>query len=222
MPDATPLNRISLSNQIRDLLLKRIMTGALKPGDRLIEMKIATEMSTSQAPVREALRELETMGVIESLRNKGARVRIITNEELRQLYDVRAQLEAYATGLVTELKIPLKSRLTESVKLMKKAARAGDSVEFAESNTLFHRIIIEATGNQVLLELWETLNVKTRTMVNVSRSSRSLIELAESHQAIIDAIRAGNPKKSDAVARDHVLKNKPAADMVDDRQAGAE
>ena len=67
--------------------------------DRLVELKIAAEMATSQAPVREALRELEAMGLIETLRNKGARVRVITDEELRQIYDVRAQLEAYASAL---------------------------------------------------------------------------------------------------------------------------
>jgi len=98
---SNPLLRTSLPQQIRDQLLERIMTGALPPGSRLVELKIAKEFSTSQAPVREAMRELEALGVIETVPNKGARVRTISNEELRQLYDVRAQLESYATLLVT-------------------------------------------------------------------------------------------------------------------------
>ncbi len=211
MTHAQPLSRASLSQQIRDRLLSRIMTGALKPGDRLIELKIAAEMATSQAPVREALRELEAMGVIETLRNKGARVRVITDEELRQIYDVRAQLEGYASELVTRSGIALKSKLTACIRDMKRAARKSDSLAFADHNMEFHRIIVEGSGNMVLLELWETLNVKMRTMVNVSRSSKNLLDLAQSHQAIVDAIAAGDADQSHAAARMHVLDNKPDA-----------
>lgn len=209
MPSANPLSRVSLSHQIRDQLLDRIIRGELPPGARLVEMKIASEFSTSQAPVREALRELETMGVIETLPNKGARVRTITNEELRQLYDVRAQLESYATQLATAAGVPLKSRLKEAVKAMKRAARESDSTAFASHNSGFHRIIVESSGNKILLDLWETLNVQTRTMTNVARSRRNLMDLADSHLAIIDAIAAGDAELANRVAKDHVLSNRP-------------
>lgn len=209
MPSVTPLPRVSLSQQIRDLLLERIMHGELKPGNRLIELRIAAEFSTSQAPVREALRELEAMGVIETLPNKGSRIRTITDEELRELYDVRAQLEAYAAQLAVEKALPIKSRLKEVVRAMKRAARAEDSIAFANHNSLFHQIIVESTGNKVLLELWKTLNVQSRTMTNVSRSRRNLAELADSHLAIIDALASGRPELASTISRDHVLKNKP-------------
>jgi len=209
MSSANPLPRANLSQLIRDQLLDRIMRGELIPGNRLIELKIAAEYSTSQAPVREALRELEAMGVIETLPNKGARVRTITNKELGELYDVRAQLESYATQLVTEQGAPLKSKLKDVVRAMRKAARASDSIAFASHNSHFHRIIVESSGNSVLLELWETLNVQARTMTNVTRSKRNLIDLADSHLAIIEAISAGNPSSANRVARDHVLANRP-------------
>lgn len=209
MSSVSPLPRASLSQQIKDQLLDRIMCGELLPGDRLIELKIATEFSTSQAPVREALRELEAMGVIDTLPNKGARVRTITNEELRQLYDVRAQLEAYATQLVTERGIPVKSKLKEAVRAMKQAGRENDSIAFASHNSWFHRIIVESSGNVVLLELWETLNVQARTMANVVRRQGNLHELAGSHMIIIEAIAAGKPAKARTVAREHVLANRP-------------
>ncbi len=209
MSSANPLSRVSLSQQIRDQLLDRIIRGELPPGNRLVEMKIAAEFSTSQAPVREALRELETMGVIETLPNKGARVRTITNEELRQLYEVRAQLESYATQLATAAGAPLKSRLKEAIKAMKRAARESDSTAFASHNSAFHRIIVEASGNKILLDMWETLNVQTRTMTNVARSRRNLMELADSHQTLIDAIASGDPDMANRVAKDHVLSNRP-------------
>lgn len=209
MSSANLLPRLSLSHQIKALLLDRIMCGQLLPGDRLIELKIATEFSTSQAPVREALRDLEAMGVVETLPNKGARVRTITNAELSQLYDVRAQLEAYATQLVTEHSIPVKSKLKEAVRAMKRAGREEDSIAFASHNSCFHRIIVESSGNGVLLELWETLNVQARTMTNVSRRRGNLLVLADSHMKIIEAIAAGKPVKAAVCAREHVLVNRP-------------
>ncbi len=210
MSSATPLPRANLSQLIRDQLLDRIMRGELIPGNRLIELKIAAEYSTSQAPVREALRELEAMGVIETLPNKGARVRTITNKELGELYDVRAQLESYAAQLVTERGVALKSKLKDAVKAMKRAARESDSIAFASHNSCFHRIIVENSGNSVLLELWETLNVQARTMTNVTRSRRNLMDLADSHLVIIEAITTGKPSTANKVSRDHVLANRPA------------
>ncbi|WP_136657902.1 GntR family transcriptional regulator [Nitratireductor sp. XY-223] len=214
MSTAPPLSRISLSQQIRDRLLSRIMTGALKPGDRLVELKIAGEMATSQAPVREALRELEAMGVVETLRNKGARVRVISDEELRQIYDVRAQLEGYASELAARNGAALKAGLEACVAKMRKAARKGDSMAFADHNMAFHRAIVEGSGNRVLLDMWETLNVKMRTMVNVARSSRNLIDLAESHLPIVEAIAAGDGALAHETAKQHVLDNKPDGGSV--------
>jgi DNA-binding GntR family transcriptional regulator len=207
-----PLSRLSLSHQIRDRLLDRIMNGSLKPGDRLIELKIAKEMATSQAPVREALRELETMGVIEAHRNKGARVRVITNEELRQIYDVRAQFEAYACQVVAETEVDIEAALNSAIFQMKNAAQNKNSLGFAEHNMEFHRIIIKATRNDVLLDLWESLNVRMRTMVNVSRSRKNLLELSQSHVPMVAALVSGDPDIAFQTARDHVLKNKPGED----------
>jgi DNA-binding GntR family transcriptional regulator len=209
MSSTNSLPRASLSQQIRDQLISRIMLGELQPGTRLIELKIASEFSTSQAPVREALRELEALGVVETLPNKGARVRTISNEELGQLYDVRAQLESYATQMVTEQGLPLKSKLKDAVRAMKRSARDGDSIAFASHNSLFHRIIVAGSGNKVLLEVWETLNVQSRTVTNVTRSKRNLVELAESHLEIIDAIASGDPAKANTAAKEHVLVNRP-------------
>jgi len=213
MSAANSLPRASLSQQIRDQLIDRIMQGDLQPGARLIELKIASEFSTSQAPVREALRELEALGIVETLPNKGARVRTISNEELGQLYDVRAQLESYATQMVTEQGLSLKSKLKDAVRAMKRSAREGDSIAFASHNSLFHRIIVAGSGNKVLLEVWETLNVQSRTVTNVTRSRRNLTELAESHLLIIDAIASGDPANAHNTAKEHVLLNRPTPNV---------
>lgn len=102
--------------------MKQILSGALRPGDRLVELRIAAELNTSQAPVREAVRELEAMGLVETRHNKGARVRVISDDEIREIYDVRAQLEAYASECVAKAGIDLRSKLEKQMEQMRKAA----------------------------------------------------------------------------------------------------
>lgn len=204
------LTRTSLPEQIKDRILAQILAGDYRSGDRLVELRIAEEMQTSQAPVREALRALEALGVVESKRNKGTRVRSITGAELREMYDVRAQIEGYATELAARAGAPSKSALNALLRDMRAAARSDNAAAFLECNTVFHRAIVVASGNRVLRDVWETLNIKARTMVNVSRRSRGLVELADSHKAIIDAITGGQPAAARRAAIEHVLANKPA------------
>jgi DNA-binding GntR family transcriptional regulator len=87
------LTRTVLREQIRELLLERILKGELQPGDRIVELQIAQELGTSQAPVREALRELQSLGFVEHEPYRGTRVRRIIEEELAEIYPVRAALK---------------------------------------------------------------------------------------------------------------------------------
>lgn len=204
------LSRDSLPSQIKERLLQRITDGTLQPGDRLVELKIAAEMETSQAPVREAIRQLEAMGVVETERNKGARVRTVSSEELKDIYDVRGQLEGYAAELATRRQAQIRAALNRSIDAMREAAADDDFIAFGEANSAFHQSIVAATGNRVLLDLWETLNVKFRTIVNVLRQQQDLTRIAESHVTIVDAIDSGDPAAARNAAQDHVLANRPA------------
>jgi len=204
------LSRDSLPSQIKERLLQRITGGTLQPGDRLIELKIAAEMETSQAPVREAIRQLEAMGVVETKRNKGASVRMVSSEELQDIYDVRGQLEGYAAELATRRQAQIEAALSRSIDDMRAAAGDGDLIAFGEANSAFHQTIVTATGNRTLLDLWETLNVKFRTIINVLRQQQDLTRIAESHVTIVDAIDSGDPAAARQAAENHVLANRPA------------
>src|SRR6185295_20410535 len=85
-----------LREQVKEVLLERILRGQLKPGDRLVETRIAQELGTSQAPVREALRDLELVNLVESEPFRGSRVRGVSDEDLLQSFPVRAALEELA------------------------------------------------------------------------------------------------------------------------------
>ena len=92
----------SLREQIREHIVEGIVSGRWKPGERIVERRIATELEVSQTPVREALRELESLRLIESAPNKGVRVRNLTAADLEESYPVRAGLEAIAAELAAE------------------------------------------------------------------------------------------------------------------------
>ena len=211
MTDKVNLDRASLPDQIKEHLLEQITSGVLKPGDRLIELKIAGDMDTSQAPVREALRELEAIGIVETRRNKGARVRIMSDSELGDIYDVRAELEGYGAEIAARNGKHLEKPLSEMLARMDTAARTGDAIAFATHNTAFHRIIVEASGNSVLLDHWERLDVQFRTAINMARLDMDLAHAAASHKPIIAAITAEDPVLSRRLAKTHVLDNKPGS-----------
>src|SRR4051794_41901416 len=85
-----------LRDQIKDAIVERILDGVYGPGERIVEIRVAQEFGVSQAPVREALRELELLRLVVSEPFRGARVREVTAEELAEIYPVRAALEEVA------------------------------------------------------------------------------------------------------------------------------
>lgn len=189
--------------------MQQILTGALQPGDRLVELRIASELKTSQAPVREAVRELEAIGLVETRHNKGARVRVITDDEIAEIYDVRAQLEGYASECAAKSGKSLTARLEKQIEGMQSAAEAGDTIQFSKYNTRFHRIILEAAGNATLLAMWEGLHVRSQTSLNVLRQSADLKAVTASHHVLVETLASRDPVAARKAAMEHVLSNKP-------------
>src|SRR5512144_938297 len=97
-PQAT-ISRSVLSDQVKDRLLQAILDGHYPPGARIVETRVARELGTSQAPVREALRDLEALGIVEINAFKGARARHPNRSELLEAYGVRAELESLGARL---------------------------------------------------------------------------------------------------------------------------
>jgi DNA-binding GntR family transcriptional regulator len=197
------VKRSTLKDQIKALLIKRILEGAYRSGDRLVELKIAREMGTSQAPVREALRELASLRLIENVPHKGTRVRSLGKQELLETFLVRGALEECATRLaVPKLKSAL-APLRAAIKEMALAAKRKDLKKVVEGSIRFHRLIVEAAGNRVLLDTWSSLHIETHSLVTLLQSRLDLATVAPSHQAIVDAIATGDREKAAKVARDH-------------------
>src|SRR5262249_31298370 len=148
----------SVRDRIRWTLLKRISEGLYRPGERLKEMKLAQEFEVSQAPVREVFRELETLGLLVSRRYHGTHVREIFSQENRDIYQLRGYLEEIAVQLIPPAKFEDTIRSLEALQAsMRIYAQAGDPDVFAQANTQFHRCIVSAASNKILLKVWDSL-----------------------------------------------------------------
>jgi DNA-binding GntR family transcriptional regulator len=197
------LTRTVLREQIRELLLERILKGELQSGDRIVELQLAQELGTSQAPVREALRELQSLGFVEHEPYRGTRVRRITEEELAEIYPVRAALEELAAQEAASRLEGKVGELEREFEAMREAAGRDDLQDLAAHDATFHRLIVEAAGNKVLLDTWRTLRVEARVVVTVLKTDIDLHELAELHRPLLEALKEGSPEKAGEALRQH-------------------
>jgi DNA-binding GntR family transcriptional regulator len=198
------ISRTVLREQVKDVLLQRIASGELKPGERLVETRIAQELGTSQAPVREALRDLQLMRLVASEPFRGSRVRVVDEEEVMEVFPVRASLEELAARLAAERLDGDVSALVVELEAMKEAVRRDDTNALAQHDIAFHRLIVEAAGNSVLEQSWTSLGVESRITISLYGVYMEPTQAAERHVKLIDAIRARNPAAAGREARKHV------------------
>jgi DNA-binding GntR family transcriptional regulator len=198
------INRTSLRAQVKEILLARILNGEYKPGDRLVEMQIAQKLGTSQAPVRESLRELEALGFVESEPYRGTRVRAVTKAELAEIYPVRAALEEVAARAAAKRLAGNVEALEAELAAMHRAAEKGDMFEQVQHDVAFHRLIVEASGNKVLLDVWKSLRIEARTLISAITTDLDPYELAERHRPVLEALAAGDSERAGAIIRQHV------------------
>ena len=190
----------------KDVILQRIVSGDYPPGSRLVETRIAQELGVSQAPVREALRDLEQLGCIVHEPFRGCSVRAFSAEELLEAFPVRAALEALAARLaaerITEGEL---LRLAELLDTMRAAARRGDAHAQSQANASFHATIVRAARNVTLERQWQLLEPFSRTFLTVSQPGLDLLALSERHIPILDALRARDPDAAAAAMHQHLM-----------------
>ena len=203
MTETRPLPRLTLGRQIRDGLVRRIVSGELEPGTRLVETKIAEEYGTSQAPVREALRELEAIGMVETKPRRGTFVRHFIQQTLRESYVVRAALEETATRLALLAGTLPYDVLNDDVSAMRSAAERGDAQAVGTASVSFHRHVIDAAGNDLLKHAWESLQIEARTAVTLLAVEPDLAEVAEEHAELLTVLRSADLEAACQLTRDH-------------------
>lgn len=200
---STAFDRNCMHDRIRWTILERIVAGVYLPGERLKELTLAREFHVSQAPVREALRKLEAVGVLKSEPYRGTRVRELSPTELRDAYQLRGILEQSATEFIVSFPAESIAYLEQEFALMRDAVRAGDLQALACHNRNFHRRIMEHCENKEIFRAWQSLGICMRSRLNAQRWADQLPEAIASHQPIIDALRAADLRHAGQLLREH-------------------
>lgn len=185
-------------------LLAAIRAGDYGPGDRLREVEIADRLRLSRTPVREALRRLEADGIVEHRPRMGAVLRRLSHPEMVELYEMRLVLERTAAELAAKHAVSAETdeltRLNEAI-----AGAVANPARAAALNQQFHRCLHLAARNRFLLEAARALNnalllLGPTTLADADR----IATVCRQHQAIIDAVRAGDGKAAGAAAEAHL------------------
>jgi DNA-binding GntR family transcriptional regulator len=217
------IERIVLGDQVKQFVIEAIMNNQFKPGDRVIASSLARQLGVSQAPVREAIRDLVLLGFLETEPYKGPSVRSFSPEDLWETYTVRAALEGLAARLaaqrMTEENIELlENRLDEMIH----AAQENNVDQMIRLDIEFHEIIMRISGNKLLYQLWQTLQFGYWTIVTTRISSYDLEELARRHESLLEALKTRDPWQAMYAMQHHIEDlGKPPGDLgeTDDRTA---
>lgn len=192
------LPRSVLADQVKDRLLEAILSGEYPPDARIVETQVARELGTSQAPVREALRGLEALGVVEITPFRGARVRRPSSREIIEAYAVRSALETLAARLaVPRLTGADLADFAGLFGAMRESARRDDGHAVAEADARFHARIVELADNATLEKVWRSLEPFSRTYLTLVVPGADPRWSAGLHAPILDALER---RDADAVA----------------------
>ena len=206
---AAAVRATSLGKLVRDDVLGMILRGEIKPGERINEPDIAGRLGVSRVPVREALRELESSGLVEARKHAGVFVRKLGAEEVRSLYELRALLDGFAgrraASLPEPARTPLADALDASVARMEDAAQTVDVSAYYSENLRFHWMMVEATGNAALTETYRNVIQKLHLsrLTNLSHGLGMQASVAD-HREIAAALRAGDARHCELLLADHV------------------
>lgn len=199
------LSRTILSEQIRDIIADSILNGELEAGDRVVENNLAQKLGVSQAPVRDAIRDLVFMGFLSSEPYKGATVRSFNQEDLHEVYLVRASLESLSAGLAAALITDDDIHKLENIlEKMVAAAKKGDAKGTALLNTEFHETILKITGNKLLLKIWKTLQFGYWAIATARRPEFDLEYSAVRHADLIEVLKTRDPERAQKVMQKHI------------------
>ncbi len=187
---------------VAESMREAILAGTFKPGERLVEQKLAARFGVGQPTLREALKELELQGFVRKSPNHGTHVTQLTHEDFCKILEVRMALETVAIErAAVKLTDEVAMRLEQAVDEMAAAAGRFDLARFHKSDLRFHREIWEMAGNEYLLVVLERVAFALFAFVLLQRprqSGNEFLAAAEQHREILAGLRSRNP----AVARE--------------------
>ena len=195
---------LPLRDQVTAELRRRILTGELAPGERLVEERIAALLGVSRNPVREAIRVLAAEGLVAVAPRRGAAVARLSSDEATELFDVRMSLEGLAARLAARKRAPAAiSRLGALLDNARAAVDNGHLGDVADLNTAFHAAVGEASGNAYLTLVIGPMLRRAQWVFLQTVRSRAPHSWQE-HVGLYEAIAAGDEEAAEALAVAHV------------------
>lgn len=178
-----------------DAILSAASRGLILPGDRIVEPDLVTRLGMSRVPIREALRILESQGIVTSEPYKGIRLMEISHQRLEQIIDVRVPLETLACRRAIEAGrngAGQLTRLYQGVAQMQSMMQSDDVYGFASTDTDFHRTLCSFAHNPVLSNLWESIARQLTVIFGLSTLGKSMSDIIEEHQRLINVFAEGD------------------------------
>lgn len=197
---------LPLRDVVFNTLRKAILTGQLKPGERLMEVHLAGKLGVSRTPIREAIRKLELEGLVTMIPRRGAEVAQITEKSLKDVLEVRRALDVLCVELACERITPEEiEALKEACGEFKQATKGKDASVIAKADVKLHDIIVQATGNQRLQQLVNNLaeQMYRYRFVYIKDDSQHERLIAE-HQEILDSILEHDKERAAKAAKLHI------------------
>jgi DNA-binding GntR family transcriptional regulator len=195
----------SLVDLAFDRLSREILSGRTDPGERLIEEQLTRRLGISRAPLREALRLLAQQGLVEHIPRRGVRVATLSDDDVRELYEVRDVLERHAVVAIRP-GVDL-GGLHAALEVMSKATDAGDRLAIADAHRRFHVEVVALGGNRQLCSLYESVLVRLQLYMAVNlRREAEVAEPADGvhrHEKLLAAVASGDGEAIIAALNGH-------------------
>lgn len=203
--EVTPLHQEALGDRVARTLRRKIVSGEFDRGTHLVEGPLSERFGVSRGPIRDALRDLESDGLVE-FRRRGAFVVGLDDNDIDELYSLRELLEAFALDLVLEQEQLDTTPFDRAVARMREAAERRDATSFAEADVAFHQLFYTSSHHRRLSAMWGRLEPTFVALLEISTAQdQDLRPSAESHAQILDAVRAGDRAAARAELVTHLL-----------------
>lgn len=195
-----------LRELVYEELRNLILSGEIKPGTRMMEIELADSMGVSRTPIREAIRKLEKEGLVTIEPRKGAYVSTISMNDIVNIIQIRGTLEGLAATLAaTRIKEIELMKLKEASQAFDRAVEEGNTKEMISNDTLFHHIIVEASGNDLLIKMVTDLQeIVLRFRYLYYKDFKRAEKMPPEHANILRAIETGSGETARSAAEFHI------------------
>ncbi len=197
---------LPLRDVVFNTLRQAILTGDLKPGERLMEIHLANKLGVSRTPIREAIRKLELEGLVTMIPRRGAEVAQITEKSMNDVLEVRRSMDALCVELACErISQQELNALEKACDDFAEAVKTKDIRKIAQADVALHDIIVQATGNRRLVQLINNLSeqmyrYRFEYLKDISRHQSLIIE----HRMIYEGILKKNKEEATSAAKLHI------------------